>query len=97
MQVDMCYLKICGSGGHVSHENICCGRICPVGGQVWLICAEAATIEAAVSLICWVFFLQYIFFIFETCFPRNYCLKCSFGYVGLLLWSAWVFKKNKKS
>ena len=50
MQVDMYYWKVCGSGGHVYHENICYGWTWPVGGHVLQIRAEAATIEAAVSL-----------------------------------------------
>ena len=81
MQVDMYYWKTCGSGGHIFHENICYGRTCSVGGYVLQVCAEAATIEAAVSSGRWcVFLLQYIYiYIFssETCFPRIYCLKCS--------------------
>ena len=52
---------MCGSGGHVYHENICYGRKCPVGRHVLQVCAEAATIKAAVSLGSWVFFLQFFF------------------------------------
>ena len=50
MQVDMHYWKICGSGGHVYHENICYGRTSPVGGYVLQVWAKAATIESAVNL-----------------------------------------------
>ena len=57
MQVDLCYWKICGNGGYVYHENICYGKTCPVGGHVLQVCAEAATIEGAVSLGSCFFFL----------------------------------------
>ena len=85
MQVNMYYWKICGCGGHVYHENIFYERTCSVGGHVLQVCAKAATIEAAVSLVCWCFFFSsnFVFFCFffcfisETCFPRIYCLKCS--------------------
>ena len=53
MQVDMYYWKICDSGGHVYHENICYGRTCPVDGHVLQVFAETATIEAAVSVGSW--------------------------------------------
>ena len=78
MQVDMHYWNIFGSS-HVCHENICYGRTCPVGGHVLQVCAEAATIEAAVSLGIWCFFFSPVFCLFcsEICFPRIYCLKCS--------------------
>ena len=75
----MYYWNICGCGGHVYHENIYYGRTCLVGGHVLQVCAEAATIEAAVKLVCWCFFFSPVifFFISETFFPRIHCLKCS--------------------
>ena len=63
----MYYWKICGNGGNggnVYHENICYGRTCPVGGHVLQVCAEAATIEAAVSLDNWCVFFSSVFFLF---------------------------------
>ena len=92
MQMDMHYWKICGSGGYVYHENICYGRTCPVGWHVLQICAEAATIEDAVSSGSWVifflqfFFLQFfspVFFFFffplsETCFPSIFWFELFF-------------------
>ena len=54
MQMDLYYWKICdcgGCGGHAYHENY--GRICTVGGHVLRVCAEAATIKAALSSVCW--------------------------------------------
>ena len=62
MKVDMYYWKIYDCGGHVYHENIFYGRTCSVGGHVLQVCAKAATIEAAVSLVCWCFFSPVIFF-----------------------------------
>ena len=41
MQEGMYYLKTCVNGGHVFHENMCCGRTCIVGSHVLQICAEA--------------------------------------------------------
>ena len=65
MQVDMYYWKTCGSGGHIFHENICYGKTCSVGGYVLQVCAEAATIEAAVGSGSWcVFFYSSISFSF---------------------------------
>ena len=54
----MHYCKICGSGGHVYHENICYGKTCPVGVHILQVCAEAVTIEAAVNLGSCYFFFQ---------------------------------------
>ena len=56
MQVDMYYWKICGCDDHVYHENIYYGRTCPLGGHVFQVCSEAATIEAAMTFVCWCFF-----------------------------------------
>ena len=50
----------CITGKHVvvmSIMSICYGRTCPVGGHVLQVCAEAATVEAAVSLGNWCFFI----------------------------------------
>ena len=137
MQVNMHYWKICGSGGHVYHENICCGRTYPVGVRVLQVCAEAATIEAAtieaatieaatieaatiepatieaatieaatiepatieaatieaaVSLGSWCFFPSPVinfFLVFERCFFRIYCFKCSSWVCRFILWFSW--------
>ena len=66
MQVDMYYWKICDSGWYVYYENICCDSTCPVGVHVLQVCAEAASIEAAVSSGSWcvVFFSSSFFFLF---------------------------------
>ena len=57
MQVGMYYWKICGSGGHVYHENICHWRTCPVCGHVLQVCAEVATIVVvSVGTWCGAFF-----------------------------------------
>ena len=45
MQVNMYDWKICGSGGQIYYMNICCGRTCPLGGNVLWVYAEAITIE----------------------------------------------------
>ena len=58
MQVIMYYWKICDSGGHVYHENLYYGRTCPVGGHVLQVCAEAETIDAALSIGSCCIFLQ---------------------------------------
>ena len=44
MQEGMYYWKICGSGDHVIHVNMCYGRICLVGGHVLQVCAESVNI-----------------------------------------------------
>ena len=70
MQMDMHYWKMCGSGGHVYHKNICHGMTCLVGEHVLQVCAEAAAIGAAVSLGSWVFFSSFFlgfFFLALTC------------------------------
>ena len=41
---NMYYWKVCGSGGLVFYENICCGRTCLVGGHVLQFCRDAAII-----------------------------------------------------
>ena len=64
MQVDIYYWKTCISDGHVYHENVCYRRICPVGGHVLQVCAEAETIEAAVSLGNWCVFFPLVFVVF---------------------------------
>ena len=51
--------------------RICYGRTCPVGGYVIQVCAEAATIETAVSLGSWVFFFFFFFFFF----PQRHALQ----------------------
>ena len=71
MQVDMYYWKICGSGCHVYHENICYGRTCPVGGHFLHVCAEATTIEAAVSLGSWCVLFSPVFYFF----PLRYAFQ----------------------
>ena len=51
MQMDMYYWKICGSGGmSIMRISVMGGHVHPVGRHVLEICAEAATIEAAVTL-----------------------------------------------
>ena len=60
MKMDMYYWSICGCDGHFYYENICYRMTCPVGGNVLQVCAEAATIEAAVNFIYW-------WFLFHQC------------------------------
>ena len=61
----MYYWKICGNVCHVYHENISCGSTYPVGVHVLQVCAEAASIEVAVSLGSWcVFFSSSVIYLF---------------------------------